>query len=448
FETKRRRRRRGFPQGPPLGRPRRGKAGGRGGAGAMNGSRSESDWQGLVGEDGDPSLPPEKRKQANLTQLLSDSRDRNKHLGEEIKELHQRLGEREDLVQQLEKAREQMETLQLDLQASLDELQDVREERSFYQEKSEKLNQELNHVLGGHVDRIIDIDALCMENRYLHERLKQVQEEVNILKSNIVKYKNALERRKNSKGHSKSNSSALTGILSAKQALLETIHEKNMVIQHQRQTNKILGNRVAELEKKLRTLEVSGLWSGKDTITFSEPALPAIQRSRSPLRAFIEKPQENREEDQPRQLPITCPAKREQTVPEESAPLSDEPHRNPKNGPPANNFHSSLPQDLSEEDDTSGPEKDNVELAEEPSTVELGDGGTEDPTDRQDGSPVAELDSFTEGDSPLSSPPAWSSKEASELKKKHLGEKQTVEELTGAQENIVAENDQRKYVGC
>ncbi|XP_026541411.1 coiled-coil domain-containing protein 149 [Notechis scutatus] len=317
----------------------------------MNGSRSESDWQGLVGEylvckrkleskkeallilskeldscqqerdqfklmanqlrekhqslkkkyqeliDGDPSIPPEKRKQANLTQLLSDSRDRNKHLGEEIKELHQRLGEvqgdnkllrmtiakqrlgdeevgarhfapheREDLVQQLEKAREQMETLQLDLQASLDELQDMREERSFYQEKSEKLNQELNHVLGGHVDRIIDIDALCMENRYLHERLKQVQEEVNILKSNIVKYKNALERRKNSKGHSKSNSSALTGILSAKQvqellsedhgcslpatpqsisdlkslatALLETIHEKNMVIQHQRQTNK------------------------------------------------------------------------------------------------------------------------------------------------------------------------------------------------------------------
>ncbi|XP_026555546.1 coiled-coil domain-containing protein 149 [Pseudonaja textilis] len=521
----------------------------------MNGSRSESDWQGLVGEylvckrkleskkeallilskeldscqqerdqfklmanqlrekhqslkkkyqeliDGDPSLPPEKRKQANLTQLLSDSRDRNKHLGEEIKELHQRLGEvqgdnkllrmtiakqrlgdeevgarhfapheREDLVQQLEKAREQMETLQLDLQASLDELQDMREERSFYQEKSEKLNQELNHVLGGHVDRIIDIDALCMENRYLHERLKQVQEEVNILKSNIVKYKNALERRKNSKGHSKSNSSALTGILSAKQvqellsedhgcslpatpqsisdlkslatALLETIHEKNMVIQHQRQTNKILGNRVAELEKKLRTLEVSGLWSlpgGKDTITFSEPALPAIQRSRSPLRAFIEKPQQNREEeDQPRQLPITCPAKRERTLPEESAPLSDDSCRNPKNSSPANNFYSSLPQDLSEEGNTSGPEKDNVELAEELSAVELGDGVTEDPMERPDGSPAAEVDSFIEGDSPLSSPPAWSSKEASELEKKHLGGKQTVEELTGAQENGVA----------
>ncbi|XP_070804966.1 coiled-coil domain-containing protein 149 [Pituophis catenifer annectens] len=519
----------------------------------MNGSRSESDWQGLVGEylvckrkleskkeallilskeldscqqerdqfklmanqlrekhqslkkkyqeliDGDPSLPPEKRKQANLTQLLSDSRDRNKHLGEEIKELHQRLGEvqgdnkllrmtiakqrlgdeevgarhfapheREDLVQQLEKAREQMETLQLDLQASLDELQDVREERSFYQDKSEKLNQELNHVLGGHVDRIIDIDALCMENRYLHERLKQVQEEVNILKSNIVKYKNALERRKNTKGHSKSNSSALTGILSAKQvqellsedhgcslpatpqsisdlkslatALLETIHEKNMVIQHQRQTNKILGNRVAELEKKLRTLEVSGLWSlpgGKDTITFSEPAVPAIQRSRSPLRAFVEKSQQNLEEDQPRQLPISCPAKREWILPEEPVLLSDDMRRNPKSGPQANDSHSSLSQLLLEEGGTSGLEKDSAKLAKVLSTAEPEDGGTDAPTDEQDGSP-AELDSFVEGDSPLPNPPAWSSKEASELEKKHLGEIQTVEELTGAQENRVA----------
>ncbi|XP_041259002.1 coiled-coil domain-containing protein 149 isoform X3 [Onychostruthus taczanowskii] len=270
--------------------------------------------------DGDPSLPPEKRKQANLAQLLSEAQDRNKHLGEEIGELQQRLGEvqgdnkllrmtiakqrlgddevgarhfaaheREDLVQQLEKAREQIETLRYDLQAALDELQDVKEERSVYQDKSDRLNQELNHVLGGHENRIIDIDALCMENRYLQERLKQLQEEVNLLKSSITKYKNALERRKNSKTHSRSSSSALTGVLSAKQvqellsedhgcslpatpqsisdlkslatALLETIHEKNMVIQHQRQTNKILGNRVAELEKKLRTLEIAGLWS-------------------------------------------------------------------------------------------------------------------------------------------------------------------------------------------
>lgn len=59
----------------------------------------------------------------------------------------------------------QIEALRHDLQSALDELQDVKEERSVYQDKSERLNQELNHVLGGHENRIIDIDALCMENR-------------------------------------------------------------------------------------------------------------------------------------------------------------------------------------------------------------------------------------------------------------------------------------------
>ncbi|XP_060134946.1 coiled-coil domain-containing protein 149 isoform X4 [Zootoca vivipara] len=373
--------------------------------------------------DGDPSLPPEKRKQANLAQLLSDSRNRNKHLGDEIKELEQRLGEvqgdnkllrmtiakqrlgdeevgarhfapheREDLVQQLEKAREQIETLQHDLQAALDELQDVKEERSSYQDKSDRLNQELNHVLGGHVNRIIDIDALCMENRYLHERLKQIQEEVNILKSNIVKYKNALERRKNSKSHSKSNSSALTGVLSAKQvqellsedhgcslpatpqsiydlkslatALLETIHEKNMVIQHQRQTNKILGNRVAELEKKLRTLEVSGLWSlpgGKDTITFSDPAMPVIQRSQSPLLSFADRPQQKTEEET-REQEETCAVKTELTLPEKTAVVSDDSCTN-QNNEPCNlgeNKHANENQAVEEETGTSESDTENL----------------------------------------------------------------------------------------
>ncbi|XP_036453024.1 coiled-coil domain-containing protein 149-A isoform X1 [Colossoma macropomum] len=282
--------------------------------------------------DGDPTLPPEKRNQVNLAQLLRDSRERCKQLGEEVKELTQRLTEaqgdnkllrmtitkqrlgddevgvrhfpaheREDLVRQLEEAGLQRAELENSLKAVSDELEDVKAERTVFQEKANRLNVELNHILGGRGKRIIDVDALCMENRYLHERLKQVQEEVSLLKSNILKYKTALDRRKDSKAGGTSNSSALTGVLSARQvqdlliedsgcslpatpqsisdlkslatALLETIHEKNMVIQHQRQTNRILGNRVEELERKLKTLEVSGLWSlpgGKDAITLSE----------------------------------------------------------------------------------------------------------------------------------------------------------------------------------
>lgn len=271
--------------------------------------------------DGDPSLPPEKRNQVNLSQLLRDSRDKNTRLSEEVKELKQRLlesqgdnkllrmtitkqrlgdeevgtrhfpaHEREDLVKQLERAREQNEAQENSVKSLTDELQDVRAERDVFQQKAHRLNVEMNHIVGNDEIRILDIDALCMENRYLHKQFNRLQEEITLLKTNLVKYKSALECRRNSKVGGKPNSSALTGVLSTKQvkelllseengcslpltpqsisdlkslatALLETIHEKNMVIQHQRQINKILGTRVAELEKKLKTLEISGLWS-------------------------------------------------------------------------------------------------------------------------------------------------------------------------------------------
>ncbi|XP_053358802.1 coiled-coil domain-containing protein 149-B [Clarias gariepinus] len=295
--------------------------------------------------DGDLTLPPEKRTQVNLAQLLRDAQEKNRNLSDELKELNQRLvevqgdnkllrmtiakqrlgdvgevgvrhfpaHEREDLVLQLEKAQEQNSELEQSLKAAVDELQDVRAERNVYQEKAHRLNIELNHILRHHDGRVMDVDALCMENRYLHERFVQLQDEVSLLKTNLMKYKSALESKKNCKVYGKANSSALTGVLSAKQvqelllseengcslpvtpqsisdlkslatALLETIHEKNMVIQHQRQTNKILGNRVAELEGKLKALEMSGVWSlpgltynvsvglgrGRDVIILSE----------------------------------------------------------------------------------------------------------------------------------------------------------------------------------
>ncbi|KAM6400463.1 coiled-coil domain-containing protein 149 isoform 4-T4 [Pluvialis apricaria] len=479
-------------------------------AGAMSSHRSESDWQGLVSEylvckrkleskkeallilskeldtcqqerdqyklmanqlrerhqslkkkyreliDGDPSLPPEKRTQANLAQLLSEAQDRNKHLGEEIRELQQRLGEvqgdnkllrmtiakqrlgddevgarhfaaheREDLVQQLEKAREQIEALRYDFQAALDELQDVKEERSFYQDKSDRLNQELNHVLGGHENRIIDVDALCMENRYLQERLKQLQEEVNLLKSNITKYKNALERRKNSKTHGRSSSSALTGVLSAKQvqellsedhgcslpatpqsisdlkslatALLETIHEKNMVIQHQRQTNKILGNRVAELEKKLRTLEIAGLWSlpgGKDTITFSDPTVPVIQRSRSPLLAFTDKTQKTEVQEKK--------GERDETSAVASASLAPE-GTNLSNRNQNKHFYPSLPQLPSEEEEINKLGSQIIKLTEQ-AVAELEGKRAGASAGEQDTVVGTECNGSSEGEFPLSSP--------------------------------------------
>lgn len=48
-----------------------------------------------------------------------------------------------------------------------DELQDVRAERDVFQQKAHRLNVEMNHIVGNDETRILDIDALCMENRFV-----------------------------------------------------------------------------------------------------------------------------------------------------------------------------------------------------------------------------------------------------------------------------------------
>lgn len=58
-----------------------------------------------------------------------------------------------------------MEEMEHTIKALTDELQDVKAERNVFSAKADRLNVELNHILGNHESRIIDVDALCMENR-------------------------------------------------------------------------------------------------------------------------------------------------------------------------------------------------------------------------------------------------------------------------------------------
>lgn len=58
-----------------------------------------------------------------------------------------------------------MEEMEHNMKAVTDELQDVKAERNVFREKAYRLNVELNHILGNREARIIDVDALCMENR-------------------------------------------------------------------------------------------------------------------------------------------------------------------------------------------------------------------------------------------------------------------------------------------
>lgn len=66
--------------------------------------------------------------------------------------------------------------LEQSVKAAVDELQDVRAERNVYQEKAHRLNIELNHILRHHDGRIMDVDALCMENRWVWRTMHAMNE--------------------------------------------------------------------------------------------------------------------------------------------------------------------------------------------------------------------------------------------------------------------------------
>ncbi|XP_058961844.2 coiled-coil domain-containing protein 149-like [Pocillopora verrucosa] len=259
------------------------------------------------------------RKQKTLSQLLCESRGENKALKKDFADLRQLYNDaqediqllretlanqrksnnnikdckdgmdpRQDLICQLEKSQEKIMELERDKLATSDEKAEVATERDHFKDKSERLNTQLNFILGADDRRLVDIDSVLMENRYLKEQIKQLKEEKNMAVSALNRYKNTFEKRKNKimqaqiqgsytntakhavpsllsdlVGHLSSSTSVSTvaDLQFLANSLSETLSEKDTALQHLRSANKILGHRVAELEKKLKTLEVSGLWS-------------------------------------------------------------------------------------------------------------------------------------------------------------------------------------------
>lgn len=122
------------------------------------------------------------------SQLLRMTITKQRVGDEEVGARHFPAHEREDLVKQLERAREQVRTrvhrlsapvgaqlmwfvslqseiLEHSVKSLTDELQDVCAERDVFQQKAHRLNVEMNHIVGNDDARILDVDALCMENR-------------------------------------------------------------------------------------------------------------------------------------------------------------------------------------------------------------------------------------------------------------------------------------------
>jgi len=61
----------------------------------------------------------------------------------------------------------QHQQLERDLQQVMDEKEDLVTERDVYRVKYDRLNKELHYILKGDERRVLDVDALIMENRSL-----------------------------------------------------------------------------------------------------------------------------------------------------------------------------------------------------------------------------------------------------------------------------------------
>ncbi|CAF1390191.1 unnamed protein product, partial [Adineta ricciae] len=180
------------------------------------------------------------------------------------------------LLKRLEESNERIVQLDNELKIVVCEREELEIERDSFKSKYCKLNQELNKMLNGDENRVIDIELIFSENRYLKQKINEVVEEKNRALANVSKYKELLQTHRsayNRLGKVQSTGTVLThkqvqqllkqsylvpgtpetdnDIRSIAEALYENLKDKNMTITHQRKTNKILANRVAELEKLL-----------------------------------------------------------------------------------------------------------------------------------------------------------------------------------------------------
>lgn len=260
----------------------------------------------------------------SLAQLLCDLKEQNRRLQSENESLTQKLREaledskllreqlqeqarsclvtepcaqcsarqdRQELVRQLEMLQSQCSMLEGDLQAVLDEKEELVRAGDAYRHKVDRLNLQLNHALRGGGDYVpLDVDALLMENRYMHERLQLAQEEKALLTASLNKFKNLAE-----KNRGRATTAALAGV-SSKQLqqllkdssldlstagadmrglvalLLEALNDRTLALSHQRKANKVLGKRVTELESRLKcdgTWRVSMPLSATDSVKFT-----------------------------------------------------------------------------------------------------------------------------------------------------------------------------------
>lgn len=102
--------------------------------------------------------------------------------------------EKSILIEQLEFLKKKNAQLQFDFRSLLDEKEEIVNERDVFKCKVHRLTHELNVALKG--EGSIDIDSLILENKFLHERIDNLQRELGQSKLSQEKLQSILKTKR------------------------------------------------------------------------------------------------------------------------------------------------------------------------------------------------------------------------------------------------------------
>ncbi|CAJ0609896.1 unnamed protein product [Cylicocyclus nassatus] len=189
----------------------------------------------------------------------------------------------EDELGKYEKLYKEFKQIETDLHTVLGIKEELVLERDALVKKVERLSTEMAFLLNGDPRRVAeDLDSLVAENRFLKARLDSANEESETMKATLSKYRAMTEARPSTRDQLVSQDSSLgekssVAVVNMKQIrellsshaiklddndykaitaiLLDLCNDKQMALTHLRRANKVLGNRVNEVESHLAVLE-------------------------------------------------------------------------------------------------------------------------------------------------------------------------------------------------
>lgn len=183
--------------------------------------------------------------------------------------------EKEVLIQQLERAQSHISDLERQVKQLKDDKEELVDERDYFFGKCENLVKCLEEEKTRQPPSQDALQTLLEESKHLRLALVTAEAEREHARGKMETYKRTIERRKtveaageqvlisgDKKQDLKLAVRRISELESLANCLSQSIKEKSVTITHQKKANRVLATRAAELEHKVKVLEVSSVWSG------------------------------------------------------------------------------------------------------------------------------------------------------------------------------------------